>query len=265
MLITLYPSAAVLALLFSPINFADQLLSQYNARSSFDLHRSSFFLVTSVGCFHAGRTIRFSSGHPSGTALTQVVGSGCMSDINATVSDVSFVESSASSVIQPVLPTSTLADSSSSTPTLSKRAQKGKKDPPGLRNRQKKEAKLRLQTRVSDLSSSLHETTIVLEDAVAARDEARLDRDKAIGKAKQWEEKYRITKDAAVRERLDRTKKRLIDFQNAQNKPPHSPTTPAVDDDHSHALPAASSLLPAEYPEHLRKKSSPSSSSTQFP
>ena len=188
-----------------------------------------------------------------------------MSNINATISDASSGDCPVSSVSPSVLPTSTLADSSSSTPSLSKRAQKGKKNPPGLRNQQKREAKLRLQSRVSDLSSSLHDTTLVLADAVAARDEARFDCDIAKGKAKQWEEKYRITKDAAVRERLDRTKKRLIDFQNAQNKPPHSPTSPAVGDDHSHALPAPSSLLPAEYPEHLRKKSSSSSSSTQFP
>ena len=83
-----------------------------------------------------------------------------MSNINATISYASSGDCPVSSVSPSVLPTSTLADSSSSTPSLSKRAQKGKKNPPGLRNQpQKREAKLRLRAHVSDLSSSLHETT----------------------------------------------------------------------------------------------------------
>ena len=60
MLIMLYPLAAVLVLLFSPISFADQLQSQYNARSSLNYiarSSSSFFLVSSVGCSRAGQRL----------------------------------------------------------------------------------------------------------------------------------------------------------------------------------------------------------------
>ena len=94
--------------------------------------------------------------------------------------------------------------------------------------------------RVADLSSTLTATNRDLTDAVAARD-------KAAGKAKEWEHKYHITKEAADRERFKRTKDRLRHFQRVQNLSGYSATPPS-DEEGSPALPDPSSLLPAPYP-----------------
>jgi len=133
---------------------------------------------------------------------------------------------------------------------LSKRAQKGKKDPPGSRNRNKKARKEKLvaavelaTARAAVLSAELAESNTVLGTAVEARDSARSERDKAEGRAKEWQHKYRITRDAADRERLKQTKDRLLVIQRAQNAPSSA--------DQSLVLPAPSSLLPTPYPEKL--------------
>ena len=174
--------------------------------------------------------------------------------ISGSVLEVSSVPKSVSDASTVVSLTSSVTAPCSVDSTLSKRAQKGKKNPPGSRNQKRKEAKLRLQAaadrtqavadraivRVADLSSTLTATNRDLTDAVAARD-------KAAGKAKEWEHKYHITKEAADRERFKRTKDRLRHFQRVQNLSGYSATPPS-DEEGSPALPDPSSLLPAPYP-----------------
>ena len=186
--------------------------------------------------------------------------------INTVISSVaSAVNSDSLDSAPPV--SSTLTSSIS----ISKRAQRGQKDPPGSRNRRKKARKAFLAAavesvtaRAAELSASLADTNTVLADAVAARDSARLERDKAIGKAEEWEHKYRITQHAADRERLETAKSRLLEVQRAQNTPHYSGSPPdRVHSFASPALPAPSSLVPSPY-----SKTPPAfapSSSTQLP
>ena len=125
---------------------------------------------------------------------------------------------------------------------ISKRAQKGKKDPPGSRDRRRKEAAAaavaRASAQAASLAAELAETNRILADAVEARDSARSDCSRACAKAEEWKQKYRIAADAASRDRLEAVRAHLLADQRAQNCPSSSAS-----------LPAPRSLIPAPYPQ----------------
>ena len=155
------------------------------------------------------------------------------------------------SVVNTVVSTVSRSDSASTASSapaslspISKRALKGKKNPPGSRNQQKKAHKAAVASALASasaqtafLSTELAETNRVLADAVEARDSARSDCSRAAAKAEEWKEKYRTTADQASRERLQAVSARLLEEQRAQNQPSSFAS-----------LPAPRSLIPAPHP-----------------
>jgi hypothetical protein len=155
------------------------------------------------------------------------------------------------SVVNTVVSAASLPDSATtavSAPAvlghISKRALKGKKNPPGSRRQQRKAHKAAIASalastsaRVASLSTELAETNRVLADAVEARDSARSDCSRAAAKAEEWKEKYRTTADQASRERLQAVSARLLEEQRARNQPSSSAS-----------FPAPQSLIPAPHP-----------------
>jgi hypothetical protein len=155
------------------------------------------------------------------------------------------------SVVNTVVSAASLSDSAttaSSAPAslspISKRALRGKKNPPGSRNQQKKAHKAAVASalagasaQTASLSTELAVTNRVLADAVEARDLARSDCSRAAAKAEEWKEKYRISADTASRERLQAVSARLLDEQRAKIRPSSSAS-----------FPAPRSIIPAPHP-----------------
>ena len=112
-------------------------------------------------------------------ALTQAVCSGCMDNVQENT--VHTVVSPASSTA----PVSAASSSSASLSLISKRAQKGKKNPPGSRNQQKKAHKAAVASALASSSARVACLSSELDDALSARDSARSDASRASAKARE--------------------------------------------------------------------------------
>ena len=184
----------------------------------------------------------------------------------------------APSVVNTVVSSASLPDPATTAPlapaslsSISKRAQKGKRNPPGSRNQQKKAHKAAVASalasasaRAASLSTELAETNRSLADAVADRDSARSAHSRAAAKAEEWRHKYRISEDAATRDRLASASSRLLAVQRAQNLRCSSGSSPVDRKDRVSSaacstLPAPSSLIPLPYPERAPLPASSSS------
>ena len=179
-------------------------------------------------------------------ALTQAVCSGCMDNVQENT--VHTVVSSAS----PTAPVPAASSSSASLSLISKRAQKGKKNPPGSRNQQKKAHKAAVASALASSSARVACLSSELDDALSARDSARSDASRASAKAREWKNKYQIVEDAATRDRLVSVSSRLLAVQREQNLSPPPVVRPKS--------PELRSLLPAPYPGRTSRLAPPSSS-----